>query len=80
MKILAFAGHNVTIIAPYPLTTPIENFTSIYRYINHSLQEKSNSISSFKSMSGHQLRNFNLNIIEKYCYDITELEEIQVLR
>jgi len=79
MKSLHSAGHDVTMISPFPSERKIKNLTYIDSRSNTSfIYIGQTPIEHFRGMKLSEKMDFFLTMDIQYCYDVMQLKEIKV--
>ncbi len=78
MESLTKAGHKVTVISAFPPWHPIDNYTYINSLPSTSTKIYPNEFVDMKPLSWLQLGSVALKEVHKECYDIMQIQEVQV--
>ncbi len=78
MKALHAAGHDITFINAFPQSETPQNYTVIDSRINEFVYVGQSSVNDFVPLDLIGILKFELMWAEKPCYDIMQLDKIQV--
>lgn len=80
MKSLIAAGHEVTVVSPFPHSNPPVNYTVVDLSNNSFIYVGRTALSELNDINTYELIKFIATVEEEYCYKFMNQKEIQVMK